>query len=179
MKRCPVCDLLNFDDAISCTSCSNPFPQKKRKGYFHSIRWHLLALILVVGMMLMLKFRGGELFGDFGKIISDPAPGQVEISSVRIYTDLTGEAVVEGILKNLSQTLFTNLSLEISLYDGQDKKLGQHDHPISSLPQGKFTPFLAKFPPYENLDHAHFTLRSENKKELYLINRAVKNLRFK
>lgn len=174
MKRCPVCDLLNFDDATSCTSCSNPFPQKKRKGYFQTIRWHMLALLLILGMMGLLKYRGGEVFGDFGKVISGPAPGQVEISSVRIYTDLTADTVVEGTLKNLSQTPFANLSLEISLYDGQDKILGQHNHPISSLPQGKFTPFLAKVPPYEDIDHAHFRLHDQNNKELYLINRAVK-----
>ncbi len=174
MKRCPVCDLLNFDDAISCTSCSNPFPQKKRKGYLHSIRWHLLALLLVLSMMGLLKYRGGEVFGGFGKIISSPAPGQVEISSVRIYTDLTGKTVVEGTLKNLSQTLFTGLGIQISVYDVRDKILGRHDHPIPSLPQGKFTPFLVKLPPYQDLDHAHFRLHDQSKKELYLINRAVK-----
>ncbi len=174
MKRCPVCDLLNFDDALLCTSCSTAFPRKKKKGYFLSVRWHLLALLLVLSMMVWLKYRGGEVFGDFGKVISGGAPGQVEISSVRIYTDLTADTVVEGTLKNLSPTLLTGLSLQINVYDVQDKMLGRHDHPIPSLPQGKFTPFMAKVPPYEDIDHAHFRLHDQSKKELYLINRAEK-----
>jgi hypothetical protein len=171
MKRCPVCDLLNLDDALSCTSCGKPLPRKKR-GYFQAIRWHLLALVLVLGMIGLLKYRGGEIFRDFGRIMSSSFVGQVEISSVRIYRDLKGNTVVEGNLKNLSKTDFTDLNLEIVAYNGQDKKLGRHDYPIPILPKSEFTPFLVKLPSYEDVDHVHFTLREKNKKELYLINRA-------
>ena len=91
MKRCPVCDLLNLDDAPLCNSCSNPFPPNNKKGPLKTVRWHILSLLLVLGMMGLLKYRGGDLFGDMGRIMSAPQTRQVEIFSVRIYGDLTNE----------------------------------------------------------------------------------------
>jgi hypothetical protein len=172
MKRCSVCNLPNFDHAPRCTSCSTPFPLKK-KGYFYIIRWHLLALLLVLGMMGMLKFRGGNIFRDFNLLAAISAAGdRVEISGVRIYHDLTGKTVIEGNLGNLSGKEYTGLSLEVTAYSGQDGKLGRHRHPIPALPQTGKVPFLIKIPLYKDIHHAHFTLRAEDGQELYLINRS-------
>lgn len=170
MKRCPVCDLLNLDEALRCTSCSSPLPRGK-KGYFQIIRWHLLALLLVLAMMALLKYRGGEIFLDFSRIMKKSSPGQVEISTVRIYHDLTGKTIVEGKLINISDKSFSNLTLGVTVYDGQDKKLAHLDHPLPELPKGQFVPFQIKFSSDKNIDRAHFILNTEDKKELYLLNR--------
>lgn len=170
MKRCPVCDLLNLDEASRCTSCLSPLPPGK-KGYFQTIRWHLLALLLVLSMMALLKHRGGEIFLDLSRLMKRSFPGQVEVSAVRIYPDLTGKTVVEGNLINISDINFSNLTLGVTVYNGQNKKLAYQDSPLPSLPKGRVIPFLIKFPVYKDIDHAHFTLQTEDKEELYLLNR--------
>jgi hypothetical protein len=122
-------------------------------------------------MMALLKYRGGEIFRDFSRIMKKSSPGQVELSAVRIYHDLTGKTVVEGNLNNISDINFSNLTMGVTVYNGEDKKLAHQDHPLPTLPRGRFVPFLIKFPYYKNIDHAHFILQTEDKKELYLLNR--------
>jgi hypothetical protein len=125
-------------------------------------------------MMALLKHRGGEIFRDFGHIMKRSSPGQVEVSAVRIYHDLTAKTVVEGNLINISDINFSNLTLGVTVYNGQDKKLAYQDHPLPTLPKGRVIPFLIKFPFYKDIDHAHFTLQTEEKEEIYLLNRPSK-----
>lgn len=170
MKQCSSCGLFNPEDTRLCTSCGNPIPEKN-KGYLQIIRWHLLTLLLVLGIMGMLKYRGGELFRDFGHTMSSSTGrGRVEISSVRIYHDRTEKNVVEGNLRNISKADFKNLRLEIIIYNAANEELARHIHLIPTLPKGKVTPFIAKIPFYEKLNYAHFNLRKEDATELYLIN---------